>query len=95
MFWSLLSSQAVFASQMFKSIKGPQRQLKTEDICVRDRKVLGTLRQMSGAEDFSKGVYASATGHKAMGTQAPYLQWSMNILSIMPVILLTVLSVCL
>lgn len=38
---------------MLKYIKGPQRQLKIDDICVKDGKALGILCQMSGAEDFS------------------------------------------
>lgn len=74
---------------MFKYVKGLQRQLKIKGVCVRDRKVLGILRQMSGAEHISWIFYSLAVGHKDMGKQAPELHWSLTSLSVMAVILLT------
>lgn len=78
---------------MFKYIKGLQRQLKIKGICVRDRKVLGILRQMSGAEHISGIFYYLAMGHEDMGKQAPEPHWSLSSLSVMAVTLLTEMSV--
>jgi len=53
---------------MFKYIKRAQRQLKTENFCVRDRKVLEIPCQENSPEDSSEVFYSLAVGQKDMGT---------------------------
>lgn len=72
---------------MFKYIKGPQRQLKIEGICVRYRKVPNTVSNEWCRRLCGRGICAIDMGHEPMGAQ------SMNRLSIMAIILLTVLTV--
>lgn len=68
-------SSEIGLRKIFKYIKRPQRQLKTENFCIRDKKVLKIPCQGSSAGDISGFFLFSRHGTKRHGNISSKAAW--------------------